>query len=226
MIGTRTATALSLLLSLVAVALGITALALALREQASDPAADLIQTRTASVPGDPIMFPLHDFYLSGDADGRPIALYLYPPGFYGSVRGCKVLWVRDDMVAVDGAVAGPGLFVDPCGGARFDREGRLVAGEADRGLDRFRTFTEIGGEVVDLSVLYCGPTGPAGVPVIPAMPTLTPAPSVAPPPPRLGLTTVTPTATGTATATWTATRTPTPRSLLDAEECERVRAPR
>ena len=227
MIGTRVATAFALLLAIVAVALGVTALAVALGDDSTEPPS-LVQTRIAVVDGDPVAFPLHDFYLSGDGEGRPLALYLYPPGYYGHVRGCRVLWVADDLVALEGGLAGPGLFVDPCGGARFDREGRLVAGEADRGLDRFRTFTELGGEVVDVSVLYCGPEGPSGVPVVPATPTVPPPPpATAPPalPTRPGLPTLTPTVTPTVTHTPPPTATPTSRSLAEAEECDRVGSP-
>ena len=141
----------------------------------------------------------------------------------------RVLWVASDTVAVDGLLAGPGLFVDPCGGARFDREGRLVAGDADRGLDYFRTYSELGGEVVDLSVLFCGQAGPLGVPVVPATPTVPP-----PPPPPAGTTTpavplpppgaltasATPTAVPTDTSTPTAT--PSPQRTAEPEACERV----
>ena len=229
MIGTRSATAFALFLAICAVALGVTALALALQEDDEASSAQVVETRIARVDGDPVAFPLHDFYLSGDGEGRPLALYLYPPGYYGHVRGCRVLWVPSDTIQVDGLFAGPGLFVDPCGGARFDREGRLVAGDADRGLDYFRTYSELGGEVVDLQVLFCGPDGPLGVPVVPATPTVPPPPAPPPGTATAGLPPVQPPAlTGTATATptisptATPTATPSPQPTSEPEECQRV----
>jgi hypothetical protein len=223
-IGTRTATALAFLLSIVGVAVGVTAIALSLRDDGDD-TSNLLQTRIDRVDGDPIPFPLHDFYLSGDSQGVPRALYMYPPGYYGHVRGCKVVWLADDSVEVDGRAVGPGLFVDPCGGARFERDGRLVAGPADRGLDWFSTRTEIGGAVVDLDRLQCGSPGRTDVPVIPApsatIPPNTPQPARTPGPATLTPTaTQSPTAVPTVTPTTTNTITATPES----DECERVDA--
>jgi hypothetical protein len=231
LIGTRTATALAFILSIAALALGVTALALSLRED-DDGLPEQIQTGIDRVDGDPVPFPLYDFYLSGDERGVPRALYMYPPGYYGHIRGCKVLWVASDVVEIAGERAGPGLFVDPCGGARFDRVGRLVAGAADRGLDRFDVATEVGGAIVSLDVLYCGEEAPTDVPVVPVL-SATPSPAPTAPSPPLVVTpappgaTATPTASATASATPSATASSTPSQTPVAEptaECDRVGA--
>jgi hypothetical protein len=225
-IGTRTATALAFLLSIAAVAFGVVALAVSLRDD--EDGSNLVQTRVDRVDGAPVPFPLHDFYLSGDARGVPRALYMYPPGYFGHVRGCKVIWVAEDAIEADGVLVGPGLFVDPCGGARFDREGRLVAGQADRGLDRFDTRSDVGGAVVDISTLRCGIASDGERPVVPAQsptpsppPTLPPspplAPTVAPPQPQPSLT---PTVASSATPSVTATATVD--ATAEAETCDFV----
>jgi hypothetical protein len=161
--------------------------------------------------------------LSGDSQGVPRALYMYPPGYYGHVRGCKVLWLAGDSVEVDGRAVGPGLFVDPCGGARFERDGRLVAGSADRGLDGFSTRTEIGGAIVDLARLLCGPQGRTDVPVIPASSATIPptAPSGGRTPGAATLT-ATPTHSPTTVPTSTPTDTATHPVTSEPDECERV----
>lgn len=155
----RTGVAVTLLVAVAAGIAAFAALVAALRDDEPSPGRVLQTRMTNAYRGDPVSFPLDDLYVSPGTDGRLHALYVYPPGFYGHARGCKVVWVPDDAVGAGAARSGPGHFVDPCGGARFDRDGRLVQGPADRGLDYFATRTDVGGTVVDTHVLYCGPAG-------------------------------------------------------------------
>jgi hypothetical protein len=215
LIATRTGAAVALLLAVVAVALGMTAFMSTVRDEKEKPGR-MVQTRlTQAYAGDPVSFPLDEFYIGHDSNGRLRALYVYPPGFYGHTRGCKVVWSPDEFIAPD---HGPGLFVDPCGGARFDRDGMLVAGPADHGLDYFATVLGVEGMFVDTRTLYCGRPYQA--------PSVTPQPAVATPP-ALSSGTPIPTATATATdtplptATGSATATRTPdRGPL---KCDRVK---
>lgn len=159
LISSRTGAALALVLAVIAVALGVFALLAALREDDDAGPGRLVQTRiTPGSSEQPVLFAFDGFYMSTGDDGRLRALYVYPPGFFGHNRGCTVEW--QPFVTADGA-ARPGLFVDPCGGARFDRSGGLVDGDADRGLDEFRTEAGIEGVIVDTGVLYCGASGDA-----------------------------------------------------------------
>jgi hypothetical protein len=124
-----------------------------------DPATGrLVQTRlTNEYDGPPQFFAIDDFFVVRGSDRRLHAWYVYPPGFFGHVRGCKLVWDQTATIATnDGGTAGPGLFVDPCGGARFDTDGELVSGPADRNLDEFPTSAAVAGMLVDTRELYCG----------------------------------------------------------------------
>ena len=179
MIGTRFAVAVALVLSLAAVALGVVALMSTIRDDGPQ-TGRLVQTRiTNAYTGDPLFFPIDDFYMSRGADGRMHALYVYPAGFFGHDRGCRVVWDATTTLALPGSTKGPGLFLDPCGGARFDRDGTLLAGAADRDLDQFTMSAVPDGLVVDTRKLFCG-AGPesASTPSIFATPTpATPEPA-------------------------------------------------
>ena len=155
MINARTAAAMALVLGALALALGVGAILVALR---NDEAARgrLVETHLQPFEGDPVLFYLDDFYLSAGGDGRLRALYLYPPSHFGQMRGCKVVWVASEVVVTGGRRHGPGLFVDPCGGARFDRQGDVVQGPAERALDYFGTQPGFEGIIVDTRTLYCG----------------------------------------------------------------------
>ena len=157
MVTVRIGVALSLLVSIAALAVAVAALIGNIRD--GDPSAGrLVQTRiTNRLTGDPVEFLLDEFYMTADGNGHVNALYAYPPGFTGSIRGCQVVWQRDATVMSSGRVAGPGLFTDPCSGAHFDRDGELVDGTADRGLDRFAMTPEPDGLMVDTRTLLCGP---------------------------------------------------------------------
>lgn len=133
----------------------------------------LVQSRlTNEYTGQPVFFPLDDFYVGRDNNFRIRAFYVYPPGYYGHSRGCKIVWDATAVVDTEKGRAGPGLYLEPCGGAHFDRDGELVSGPADRGLDYFATMAGVEGVIVDTRKLYCGDEY---VPV----PTQTPAPATA-----------------------------------------------
>jgi hypothetical protein len=153
-ISSRTGAALSLVISVLALGLGILAVMIALRED-DDESGRMVQTRLSPSDAEPALFALDEFYMSTGDDGKLRALYVYPPGYFGHSRGCRVEW-RPFEAPPEGSDR-PGLFVDPCGGSQFDRSGALIFGPAERGLDEFRTEPGIEGLIVDTSVLYCGP---------------------------------------------------------------------
>lgn len=146
----------------------------------------LVQSRlTNAYDGDPQAFPLDDFYIGRGSDGALHAWYVYPPSFFGRMRGCRIIW--DGAATPDGAsFVAPGVYIDPCGGAKFDRDGRLVSGEADRGLDFFSTEGGIEGAIVDTRTLFCGAEPAAATPTASASPraaasaTPSPAPTAEP----------------------------------------------
>lgn len=168
MISTRLGVALALLLSVAAVAIGTTAFFAAERETGDIRGRQVQSLATNEYDGPPLAFPLDEFFIGRGSDGVLHAFYAYPPGYFGHIRGCKVVW---DASATIGApppmpTATPGLYVDPCGGARFNRDGKLVSGPADRNLDYFATSAGVEGVIVDTRELYCGsPVTPPETPV-------------------------------------------------------------
>jgi hypothetical protein len=165
LIRARIAVTVSLLVSLAALTLGVVAFTRTVRDH-SDTPGRLVQTRMNNdYTGAPVAFPLDDFFVGPDTSGRVRAYYAYPPGFFGHQRGCKMIWDQSATITANGGrTAGPGLFVDPCGGARFSRDGVLVAGPADRNLDEFQLSPAVDGFIVDTRKLYCGaplPSAPA-----------------------------------------------------------------
>lgn len=218
MIRTRFGVAAAVLISIAALALGIVAFMSTVRDD-SPTVGRMVQTRlTNEYTGPFVSFPLDEFWIGPGHDGRLHAFYAYPPGYYGHMRGCKVVWDNAATLDVADGTFGPGLFLDPCGGARFTRQGELVGGPADRGLDYFETSAGVEGTFVDTRTLRCGLTPGAASPP-PAM-TNTPAPSET--------RTATAAAGGTATATRTvgasatptasATRTATPTTTPTPSE--------
>ena len=221
---------MALLVSLAALALGFAAFMSTLRQKELKPGR-VLQTRISkSYEGPPVSFPLDDFYMSRDSEGSVHAVYAYPPGFFGHNRGCRVVWSGDETVTTDDGQAGPGLFVDPCGGARFAADGRLLAGSADRGLDYFQTFPAVDGFIVDTRTLWCGrlfgvtyPDDPTATPTPPPSatpPLLTPTAQlgVATAAPGTASVTASPSATPSVEGTVTATATPD----LRPKKCERA----
>lgn len=234
MIRARFAVALAAVVSLAALAFGFVAFMTTIRDQDEKPGR-LVQTRISNTyTGPPVLFVLDEFFMIKDTQGKMRALYTYPPGFYGHSRGCRVVWAPDEVVPIDGGEAGPGLFVDPCGGARFGPDGRLLAGPADRGLDEFDMGPGVEGFVVDTRTLWCGrlfgvtyPGDPAPTPT--ATPTspptagpLSPTPAPGSPLQPAATPTLEPTATGTATETPEGTITATPTPDFSRKECDRV----
>lgn len=118
----------------------------------------LVQSRlTNEYTGQPVPFPLDDFFAGIDGVGHIRAFYTYPPGYFGHDRGCKIIWDNTAVVDTDKGRVGPGLYLEPCGGSHFNRDGELVSGPADHGLDEFRTQAAVDGVLVDTRKLICGP---------------------------------------------------------------------
>lgn len=175
MISSRLGAALALLIAVAALGMAVGAFFAAVAGDDDDRPV-LVQTRlTNEYGGSPQLFALHDFYAGAGSDGRLHAFYVYAPGFTGHVRGCRILWDPDATIPDDDSV-GPGLYVDPCGSSRWDRDGELVAGEGERDLDEFPTQAGVEGVVVDTSRLLCGDAvAPAASPT-PSGRTPTPTP--------------------------------------------------
>ena len=159
MIGTRRAAALSLALAVVALAAGVAALMATLRDEGPT-RGRIVQTRLLPSEAGPVLFPLDDFYAGTGSDGALRAFYIYPPGYFGHARGCKVVWTADAV----GRGFSLGAYVEPCGGASFDRDGAWLSGPAERGLDEFKTEPGIEGVIVDTRELYCGAALDGGTP--------------------------------------------------------------
>lgn len=203
-ISTRVGASIAVLLSIAAVALSVVAFMSTIRNDGAVPGR-LVQSRlTNDYTGQPVLFPLDEFFVGRDSEGHIRAFYTYPPGYFGHMRGCKVVWDNLAVIDTEKGRVGPGLYVEPCSGARFDRDGLLVYAPADRGLDYFATQAGIEGVIVDTRKLYCGPEY---VPPTPSPATATAQAATA----TVKALTETP-----EVATPTAEGTPTPRT------CERV----
>lgn len=181
MIGARVGVAIALVVSIAALAAGVAALMEMVRDNGPT-VGRLVQTRlTSEYAGPPVNFVLDDFFVVRGTDGRLHAWYAYPPGYFGHDRGCKVVWdAAATITTASGATAGPGLFVDPCGGARFDRDGDLLSGPADRNLDEFPTSAAVDGTLVDTRRLLCGSPLASQATPRSGEPTATPRPATCP----------------------------------------------
>jgi plastocyanin len=119
---------------------------------------------------EPILFALDDFYLMSLEGGEFVALYAYPPGYFGHVRGCRIRWEPDATYqgyhAGTGATPAPvsqqtlveatGLWVEGCGGSKWDASGRRLFGPAPRDLDRFPVNLTAEGNIrIDTRRLQC-----------------------------------------------------------------------
>jgi hypothetical protein len=159
LISTRFGVVVSLLLAVAALALAIVAFMSTVRDDGPI-RGRLVQSQiTNEYDGAPVVFTIDDFFIGRGTDSVLHAFYVYPPGYYGHARGCKIVWDPAATVATVATPAGPqgpGLFVDPCGGARFTRDGKLVSGPADHDLDFFATSAAVDGTVVDTRRLLCG----------------------------------------------------------------------
>ena len=156
MISSRVGVVIALLLSIAALALAIVAFMSTVRDDGPT-RGRLVQSQvTNEYEGAPLAFAADDFYLGRGSDGVLHALYVYPPGYFGHIRGCKIVWDPASIVGVPAGTYGPGLFIDPCGGARFTKDGKLVSGSADHDLDYFRTSAGVDGTIVDTRRLLCG----------------------------------------------------------------------
>jgi hypothetical protein len=172
LISSRVGAAVAVVLSIFALAMGVVAFMATVRDDSVKPGR-LVQSRlTNEYTGQPVLFPLDDFFAGSDSSGHIRAFYVYPPGYFGHVRGCKIVWDNTAVVDTEKGRVGPGLYLEPCGGSHFDGDGRLVAGPADHGLDEFTTQASVEGVIVDTRKLFCGPD------YVPP-PTTTPAPLTA-----------------------------------------------
>ena len=230
MISSRVGAALALVLAITAIALSIVAFMSTVRDETVKPGR-LVQTRVNSdYAGDPIFFPVDHFYIGYDSGLQFRAFYAYPPGHYGHMRGCQIVWDQNAIIDTAEGREGPGLYVDPCGGARFTRDGELIAGPADRGLDVFGTEPGVEGVIVDTRKLFCGQPLPTPEPTVtagsatptetvaPATAVLTPSPTVQ----TFGTATPTVSPTETATPSSTATEDATAEATVTPAICERV----
>ena len=157
LISSRVGAAFALVLSIIAVAMAVVAFMSTVRDDSVKPGR-LVQTRlTNEYTGQPVFFPIDDFIAGPDSEGHVRAFYVYPPGYFGHARGCKVVWDSIATMDTEKGKAGPGLYLEPCGGSRFDRDGELVSGPADHGLDEFATQPGVEGVIVDTRKLNCGP---------------------------------------------------------------------
>jgi hypothetical protein len=156
LISTRFGVVVSLVLAVAALALAIVAFMSTIRD-AGPIRGRLVQSQiTNEYDGAPLTFTIDDFFIGRGTDGVLHAFYVYPPGYFGHTRGCRIVWDTAATVATPAGKQGPGLFVDPCGGARFTRDGKLVSGPADHDLDYFATSAAVDGTVVDTRRLLCG----------------------------------------------------------------------
>ncbi len=172
MISSRVGAALAVVFSIAALAIAVVAFMSTVRDDGEKPGR-LVQTRlTNEYAGQPVHFPLDEFFAGIDSAGHIRAFYVYPPGHFGHDRACKILWDNAVVVDTEKGRAGPGLYLEPCGGAHFNRDGELVWGPADRGLDEFATQAGVEGVIVDTRTLFCGP-------IYVPPPTATPAPATA-----------------------------------------------
>ena len=155
-VSSRVGASIAVVLSIGALTLAIVAFMSTVRDDSVHPGR-LVQSRlTNEYTGEPVLFPLDDFYVGRDSDFHIRALYIHPPGYYGHDRGCKVVWDNTATMETEKGRVGPGLYLEPCGGSHFDRDGLLVSGPADRGLDSFATLPAVDGVVVDTRRLICG----------------------------------------------------------------------
>ena len=235
---TRIGAAIALVVAIAAAALAVAAFTATVRDESIKPGR-LVSTRVNSdYLGEPLLFPVDDFYIGYDSAFEFRAFYLYPPGYYGHDRGCKVVWDGTAVIDLPSGPEGPGLYIDPCGGARFNKDGTLVDGPADRGLDYFGTGPGVDGVIVDTRRLLCGRTlsDATSATLTPevtltvsidatATPTITLTPTTGAPvigSPTVSVTAVE-TATSTSTLTPTATNTPaTVVATATPARCERV----
>lgn len=126
--------------------------------------------RESYMPRMPVPFVLDDFYLMMLDDGEFVALYAFPPGWAGHTNGCRIHWEPEAKFeaydAGNGAtplpaaqsrlVSATGLWIDGCGGSKWDAGGRKLFGPALRDLDRFPvTVTAEGSIRIDTRTLRC-----------------------------------------------------------------------
>jgi hypothetical protein len=117
----------------------------------------------------PIPYTLDDFELMKLDDDSFVALYMYPPGFFGHTQGCTIRWHPETTFHAtqypNGATPGPsgqgvevsavGLWDEGCGGSKWDVAGHKLFGPAPGDLDRFPITVRDGRVWVDTRHLSC-----------------------------------------------------------------------
>jgi hypothetical protein len=159
-----------LVLTGVALLLAATALVVSLRRTAPAPGRLLELAPPQSYTArQPIPYVLDDFELMKLDDGSFVALYMYPPGFFGHTQGCTIRWNPDATFGAtqypSGATPGPlgqgvevsavGLWDEGCGGSKWDATGQKLFGPAPGDLDRFPVTVRAGRVWVDTRKFGC-----------------------------------------------------------------------
>ncbi|HZQ37046.1 MAG TPA: hypothetical protein VFD32_14035 [Dehalococcoidia bacterium] len=117
----------------------------------------------------PIPFTLDEFELMKLDDGSFVALYIYPPSFFGHTQGCTIRWKTDTpnaQVAQDGESLMPapnavfGYWDEGCGGAQWDAAGHKLWGPGPGDLDRFSVGLRSGRVWVDTRHMHCAGSYP------------------------------------------------------------------
>jgi hypothetical protein len=85
-------------------------------------------------------------------DGRFVALYVYPPGYFGHAQGCTIRW--NPVPNLDSNFHEPALWMEGCGGALWDPSGHYLFGPS-RDLDQFPVTVHAGHVFVDTRQLQC-----------------------------------------------------------------------
>ena len=87
----RVGAAFAVVLSIAALSLAIVAFMSTIRDDSVKPGR-LVQSRlTNDYTGQPVLFPLDEFFVGRDSEGHIRAFYDFPPGYYGHDRGCRVV---------------------------------------------------------------------------------------------------------------------------------------
>jgi hypothetical protein len=107
---------------------------------------------TAFQTNQPQAFTQDDFWLLRLTDGSFMALYAYPPGFFGHAQGCRIRW---DLHFPYAPPRSPAVWYEGCGGALWDPAGHKLFGPGPGDLDRFPVRVVNGAVVVDTRRLQC-----------------------------------------------------------------------
>jgi hypothetical protein len=108
----------------------------------------------------PKAFSQDDFDLIKLSDGRFVALYVYPPGYFGHAQGCTIRWNPEPDL--DRTFHQPAMWMEGCSGSLSDPAGQRLFGPS-RDLDQFAVTVRAGHVYVDTRTLEC-PAASAAAP--------------------------------------------------------------